>query len=43
VELPKISLPEVDKVSLPKIALEGADPLAQLDAFLEVSRTLVGE
>ena len=38
-ELPKFSLPEV---SLPQIELEGADPLAQLDAFLEVSSTLVG-
>ena len=38
-ELPKISLPEV---SLPQIELEGADPLAQFDAFLEVSSTLVG-
>ena len=38
-ELPKFSLPEV---SLPQIELEGADPLAQFDAFLEVSSALVG-
>ena len=42
-ELPKFEMPaELPKISLPKIELEGADPLAQLDAFLEVSSTLVG-
>ena len=39
-KVPKISVP---KISVPKIELEGlaADPLAQLDSFLEVSSELV--
>ena len=43
VELPKVDLSKVPKISMPEIELEGlvADPLAQLDSFLEVSSELV--